>query len=81
MPVCPAAPVCACARPGCRRPRHYPSDTADGEWALIAPLLPAPACQTPAGGRPEANCRRAVQATGTLLPIIDVHQGPSRHTL
>lgn len=60
MPVCPAAPVCACARPGCRRPRRYPSDTADGEWALIAPLLPAPACQAPAGGRPEANCRRAV---------------------
>ena len=60
MPVCPAAPVCACARPGCRRPRRYPSDTTDAEWALIAPLLPVPACQTPAGGRPETHCRRAV---------------------
>jgi transposase len=27
---------------------------------LLAPLLPVPACRTPAGGRPETNCRRAV---------------------
>jgi transposase len=60
VPVCPAAPVCACARPGCARPRRYPSDTTDGEWALIAPLLPVPAWQAGAGGRPEAHCRRAV---------------------
>ena len=60
MPVCPAAPVCACARPCCRRSRRYPSDTTDAEWALIAPLLPVPACQTPAGGRPEEHCRRVV---------------------
>jgi len=60
VPVCPATLACACARPGCRRPRRYPSDTTNGEWALIAPLLPVPACQAPAGGRPEANCRRAV---------------------
>jgi len=52
--------ACACARPGCGRPRRYPSDTTDGEWALIAPLLPVPACQSRAGGRPEAHCRRAV---------------------
>src|SRR5258707_2635771 len=60
MPVCPAALACACARPGCRRRRRYPSDTADAEWALIAPLLPAPAWQAGRGGRPEAHCRRAV---------------------
>ena len=60
MPVCPAAPVCACTRPGCRRPRRYPSDTTDAEWALIAPLLPVPACQTRAGGRPEEHSRRVV---------------------
>jgi len=60
VPVCPAARVCACARPGCARPRRYPSDTTDSEWALLTPLLPVPACQTKAGGRPEANCRRAV---------------------
>src|SRR6266516_4484775 len=52
--------ACACARPGCRRPRRYPSDTTDAEWALLAPLLPVPACRTQAGGRPETNCRRAV---------------------
>ena len=60
MPVCPAVPACACARRGCGRPRRYPSDTSDAEWAVLAPLLPVPACQTAAGGRPETNCRRAV---------------------
>jgi transposase len=58
--ICPAAPACACARPGCRRPRRYPSDTTHGEWGLLAPLLPVPACQTTAGGRPGTHCRRAV---------------------
>ena len=60
MPVCRAVPGCACARPCCRRSRRYPSDTTDGEWALIAPLLPVPACQTPVGGRPEEHRRRVV---------------------
>lgn len=60
MPVCPAVAACACARPGCDRPRCYPSDTSDGEWALLAPLLPVPACETGTGGRPETHCRRAV---------------------
>ena len=60
MPVCPAAPACACARPGCRRPRRYPSDTTDAEWTLISPLLPVPAWRAGRGGRPEAHCRRAV---------------------
>ena len=60
MPVCRVARACACARPGCRRRRRYPSDTSDAEWALLAPLLPVPACQAQRGGRPEANCRRAV---------------------
>jgi transposase len=58
VPVCPAVRACACALPGCRR--RYPSDTTDGEWVLIAPLLPVRACQSRAGGRPEAHCRRAV---------------------
>jgi len=40
--------------------RVYPSDATDGEWALIAPLLPVPACQTAAGGRPEQHSRRVV---------------------
>ncbi len=60
MPVCPAAPACACARPGCRRPRRYPSDSTDAEWALLEPLLPVPAWQAGRGGRPGTHCRRAV---------------------
>jgi putative transposase len=42
------------------RVRHYPSDTTDAEWALIEPLLPVPACQTPIGGRPEKRPRRVI---------------------
>ncbi|MEU8960325.1 IS5 family transposase [Streptomyces sp. NPDC048491] len=42
------------------RQRRYPSDTTDLEWALIEPLLPVPACQTPRGGRPEAHPRREI---------------------
>jgi transposase len=60
VPVCPAVAACACGRRGCGRPRRYPSDTSDDEWALLAPLLPVPACQTEAGGRPETHCRRVV---------------------
>ena len=60
MPVCLATPACACARWCCRRLRVYPSDASDAEWALIGPLLPVPACQTAAGGRPEQHRRRVV---------------------
>ncbi|MFB7508500.1 IS5 family transposase [Streptomyces broussonetiae] len=42
------------------RRRRYPSDTTDLEWALIEPLLPVPACQTPRGGRPETHPRREI---------------------
>lgn len=42
------------------RRRCYPSDTFDDEWALIEPLLPAPACEGPRGGRPEKHPRREV---------------------
>ena len=58
MPVCPAGCSRAAASP-CRV-RRYPSDTSDAEWALIAPLLPAPAWQAGRGGRPEKHCRRVV---------------------
>jgi putative transposase len=44
---------------GCRT-RRYPSDTTDSEWALLEPLLPRPACEGPAGGRPEKHHRRAI---------------------
>ena len=59
MPECPAAQACECGRPGLRRPRRYPSDASDAEWALISPLLPVPAWRAGCGGRPETHCRRA----------------------
>ncbi|MFF0465791.1 IS5 family transposase [Streptomyces mexicanus] len=42
------------------RQRRYPSDMTDAEWALIEPLLPPPACETPSGGRPEKWPRREI---------------------
>ncbi len=42
------------------RRRCYPSDTWNDEWALIEPLLPTPACETKAGGRPEKHPRREI---------------------
>jgi transposase len=42
------------------RPRTYPSDTTDGEWAILEPLLPPPACTTARGGRPEKHDRRDI---------------------
>lgn len=42
------------------RRRCYPSDMTDAEWALIEPLLPVPACETPTGGRPEKHPRREI---------------------
>ncbi|HEV7975279.1 IS5 family transposase [Amycolatopsis sp.] len=44
---------------GCRT-RRYPSDTTNAEWALLQPLLPTPASETAAGGRPEKHHRRAI---------------------
>jgi transposase len=38
------------------RPRHYPSDTSDEQWAIIEPLLPP----ARTGGRPEKHPRRAI---------------------
>jgi transposase len=53
-----SARACVC---GCwDRPRRYPSDMTDAEWVITELLLPAPACSTPSGGRPEKHHRRAV---------------------
>lgn len=38
------------------RPRRYPTDTTDGEWTIIEPLIPAPK----SGGRPAHHSRRDV---------------------
>ncbi len=42
------------------RPRRYPSDLRQDQWALIAPLLPVAAADRPGGGRPETWCRRTI---------------------
>jgi transposase len=39
-----------------QRPRRYPSDTGDEQWAIIEPLLPP----VRTGGRPEKHPRRAI---------------------
>src|SRR5690348_14183064 len=54
---CPGV-SCEC---GCAvRLRRYPTDTTDAQWAVLAPLLPTPACQRGSGGRPERHHRRAI---------------------
>ena len=40
-----------------RRP-VYPTDPTDGQWAVIAPLIPVPAWIGGRGGRPEGYCHR-----------------------
>ena len=62
-----AAPDQTCCRlapfhqdSGVVRVRRYPSDTTDAQWALIDPLLPAPAWLGEQGGRPEEHCRRVI---------------------
>jgi transposase len=42
-----------------RRIRRYPSDTADAEWALLAPLVPTGG-PGPRGGRPPVRPRRDI---------------------
>jgi putative transposase len=59
--------TCDC---GCRtRTRRYPSDLSDAEWAVLAPLLPTPACQTRRGGRPETHERRTV--LNAIFYVVD----------
>lgn len=58
---------CPC---GCwTRPRRYPTDLTDAQWKILQPLLPAPAWQSPAGGRPERHCRR--QIINALFYLVD----------
>lgn len=46
-------------QPKSRWVRHLNTQLSDG-WALIEPLLPVPAWETPAGGRPEKHPRREI---------------------
>jgi len=50
--VCP----CGCAT----RPRRYPSDLTDAEWAIVSAVLPPPLWLAGRGGRPERHHRRAI---------------------
>lgn len=52
-----------------RRRTGYPTDLSDAQWQLIEPLLPAPACTQPTGGRPESNDRRDV--INAILYVVD----------
>jgi transposase len=53
-------PLRAVARRPARTQAYYATDMTDAEWAVIEPTLPVPACETPAGGRPERYCRRRI---------------------
>jgi transposase len=43
-----------------RRPRTYPSDTAEAEWRILAPLVPVGGTRPGIGGRPVSYPRRDV---------------------
>jgi transposase len=60
VPVCRLARHDASPPAPTHRPRRYPSDTTDAEWALLEPLLPPPASGQGRGGRPEAHHRRDI---------------------
>jgi transposase len=63
VPALDAAPPVAVSSCGCGcvdRPRRYPTDLTDAQWAVLAPLLPTPAWQSRGGGRPEKHDRRAI---------------------
>lgn len=51
------------------RPRRYPSDTTDAQWAVIDRLLPDPAWLAGVGGRPEVHCRR--QVVDAIFYVVD----------
>ncbi len=57
------AVTCGCGCAG--RGRRYGSDTTDAQWAILEPMLPAPA----ATGRPEKHHRRAV--LDALFYLVD----------
>lgn len=59
--------ACTCGCVG--RARRYPTDLTDAEWAVLEPQLPPPACETPAGGRPEKHDRRTM--INAVLYLID----------
>ena len=73
-----ATPGCSCTCGCVTRPRTYPTDLTDAQWAVLEPLLPVPLCQTPLGGRPEL-CPQAgdlrPQRVHDILPVAGVGGG------
>jgi transposase len=51
---------CSCACGCLTRPRRYPTDLTDAQWAVLEPLLPVMLCLTEIGGRPELHFRRTM---------------------
>jgi transposase len=51
------------------RSRRYPSDTSDAQWAVIEPLLPAPAWLAGRGGRRAKHCRREI--VDAIFYVVD----------
>ena len=43
---------CSCACGCLTRPRRYPTDLTDAQWAVLEPLLPVMLCLTELGGPP-----------------------------
>ena len=71
----PGAVACRCCPGGISRstrPRRYPSDMTDAEWAVCEPLLPAPAWLAGRGGRPATRCMRDIVDAIRYL----THNGP-----
>ncbi len=70
-----AVAECRCCPGGISRstrPRCYPSDMTEAEWAVCEPLLPAPAWRAGRGGRPAAHCMRDIVDAIRYL----THNGP-----
>jgi transposase len=70
-----SAAVCRCCPGGVSRstrPRRYPSDMTEAEWAVCAPLLPAPAWLAGRGSRPASRCMRDIADAIRYL----THNGP-----
>ena len=71
----PRVVACRCCPGGISRstrPRRYPSDMTEAEWAVCEPLLPAPAWLAGRGGRPASWCMRDVVDAIRYL----THNGP-----
>jgi len=71
----PGVMACRCCPGGISRstrPRRYPSDMSEAEWAVCEPSLPAPAWLAGRGGRPARWCMRDLVDAIRYL----THNGP-----